>query len=164
MFQQGEYVVSASKGVCLVEGTTVLDMPGADKNRSYYILKPTHAASSTVYVPLDLADSSLRAILNKEQADALLASVAEILPIEVENDKLLEQSYKNHLRTNDCADLLRIMKTIEVRKKKRLDEGRKMTALDMKYMRLAQDNLLGELSICLALPREKISEQITLGL
>ena len=40
VFQKGERVVCGSKGVCVVEEITTLDIAGVDKKREYYILKP----------------------------------------------------------------------------------------------------------------------------
>ena len=53
MFQKGEYVVSCSKGVCMVEDITTLNISGIDKEREYYILKPVYLSASTVYIPED---------------------------------------------------------------------------------------------------------------
>ena len=50
VFQKGERVVCGSKGVCVVEEITTLDIAGVDKKREYYILKPLYLSSSTVYI------------------------------------------------------------------------------------------------------------------
>lgn len=161
MFKKGEYVVSGNKGVCIVEDITPLNISGVDKEREYYILKPVYMTGSTIYVPVDTADGSLRRVLSREEADRLIRGIPEIPLITISNDKLLEQEYRGCMRTNDCAEWIRIIKTIYLRKQKRIAAGRKVTALDAKYYRLAEDNLYGELAISLQLPRGEVEGYIT---
>ena len=161
MFSKGEYVVSGNKGVCVVEDITTLDIAGVDKEREYYILKPVYMAGSTVYVPVDTADGSLRRVLSREEADRLIQGIPEIPLINISNDKLLEQEYRGCIRTNDCAEWIRVIKTIYLRKQKRLEAGRKVTAVDAKYYRLAEDNLYGELAVSLQMQRGEVEDYIT---
>lgn len=161
MFKKGEYVVSGNKGVCVVEDITTLDIAGVDKGRKYYILKPVYMAGSTVYVPVDTADGSLRRVLSREEADRLIRGIPEIPLINISNDKLLEQEYRGCMRTNDCTEWIRVIKTIYLRKQKRLEAGRKVTAVDAKYYRLAEDNLYGELAVSLQMQRGEVEDYIT---
>lgn len=159
VFGKGEYVVCGSKGVCTVEDITTLDMPGIDSSKEYYILKPVYSAGSTMYISVE-DDTSLRRILTKEEADGLIREIPEIPLIEVPSDKMLEQEYKGCMRTNQCRQWVRILKTAYRRKKARQAMGRKITAVDAKYARIAEDSLYGELAIVLCLPREKIEDYI----
>ncbi|MCH5344510.1 MAG: CarD family transcriptional regulator [Acetatifactor sp.] len=161
MFEKGAYVVCGSKGVCLVEDITTLNISGVDKERLYYILKPVYMAASTVYVPVDAAKESIRPILSKEEAHALIRVIPQIPLITITNDKLLEQEYRGCMRSNSCEELIRIIKTIYSRKQKRIEAGRKVTAVDAKYFRLAEDSLYGELAVALGMPREDVEEYIT---
>ena len=130
VFQKGERVVCGSKGVCVVEEITTLDIAGVDKKREYYILKPLYLSSSTVYIPVDTAEGSMRKVLAHEEAENLIHRIPEIPLITIANDKLLEQEYKNCLKTSSCQDLIRIIKTIYLRKRAREEAGRKETAVD----------------------------------
>lgn len=40
MFETGDYVVYGHNGICQVMGVTTMDMPGIQKDRLYYILRP----------------------------------------------------------------------------------------------------------------------------
>lgn len=160
VFIKGEYVVSGSKGVCLVEDITTLDISGVDRKREYYILKPVYMAGSTVYVPVDTAEESMRKVLTQEMAEALIKSIPQIPLITITNDKLLEQEYRSCMKENSCESLIKMIKTIYLRKQKRLESGRKVTAVDSKYFRLAEDNLYGELAISLDMPRKEVEHYI----
>ena len=161
MFEIGEYVVYRNKGVCVVENITTLDISGVDKERKYYILKPKYQAGSTVYVPVDSSMESLRRILSREEAAKLIHAIPEIPLINITDDKLSEQTYKECLRANSCEQYVRIIKTIYMRKQKRIQAGRKVTAVDAKYFHLAEESLYGELAVALEMNREDVEAYIT---
>ena len=161
VFAKGEYVVCGNKGVCVVEDVTTLNISGVDREREYYILKPVYVAGSTVYMPVDTAKESMRRVLSKEQADELIHEIPSIPLISITNDKLLEQEYRGCMKANCCEELIKVIKTIYLRKQKRLEAGRKVTAVDAKYFRMAEDTLYGELAISLSMPRESVEEYIT---
>lgn len=161
MFQKGENVICGNKGVCSVEDITTLNISGVDKKREYYILRPLYMTASTVYIPVDTAEGSLRSVLAKEAAEELVRTIPDIAPITIINDKMLEQEYKNCLKTNRCEEWIRIIKTIYFRKQKRIEAGRKCTAVDAKYFRIAEECLYGELAVSLKMPRESVESYIT---
>ena len=132
----------------MVEEITTLDIAGVDKKREYYILKPLYLSSSTVYIPVDTAEGSMRKVLAHEEAESLIRQIPEIPLITIANDKLLEQEYKNCLKACNCQELIRIIKTIYLRKRAREEAGRKETAVDARYFSESQrDQLYGELAV-----------------
>ncbi len=161
MFQTGEKVVCGSKGVCSVESITTLDISGVDKMREYYILKPLYMVASTVYVPVDTAEGSIRRVLTYEEAQGLIERMPQIPQITISNEKFLEQEYKNCLKTDRCEEWVKVIKTIWSRMQKRIEAGRKVTAVDAKYLKIAQDCLFGEMAVALSIPREEVEEYIS---
>ncbi|MCM1099387.1 MAG: CarD family transcriptional regulator [Ruminococcus flavefaciens] len=149
-----------NKGVCVVENITTLDILGVDKERQYYILKPKYQAGSTVYVPVDASGESMRRVLKKEEAERLIASIPEIPPLVITNEKLSEQTYRDCLRSGSCEEWVRVLKTIYVRKQKRLQAGRKITAVDAKYSRMAEESLYGELAVVLEINRSDMERYL----
>lgn len=160
VFEKGEYVAVGNKGVCSVEDVTTLDISLVDKERKYYILKPVYMPGSTVYVPVDTAEESMRRALSHEEAVKLIETIPEIPLIDIANDKLLEQEYRGCMRANCCEEWVRIIKTIYLRKKKRQEDGRKVTAIDAKYFRIAEEQLYGELAVALDIPRSEVETYI----
>ena len=161
MFSIGQYVSCGNKGVCTIENVTTLDISGVDKKKMYYILKPYYMAASTVYVPVDSSATSIRPILTREEAQELLEEIPDIPMLTIQNEKLIEQDYKAAMKTNRCEEWVCIIKTIYARKQKRLQAGRKETAVDGRYFKLAEDNLYGELAIALEMPRSQVCEYIS---
>ena len=160
MFSIGQNVICGNKGVCTVEDIAVLDISGVDKAKKYYILKPLYIAASTVYVPVDSAFTSIRAVLTKEEAEELIHGIPDIPLLEIKNERLLEQDYKSCMKSNNCSEWLKLIKTIYERKQMRMQTGRKETAVDSKYFKIAEDILYGELSVALDIERNQVSQYI----
>ena len=87
----------------------------------------------------------MRKVLAHEEAEKLIHRIPEIPLITIANDKLLEQEYKNCLKTSSCQDLIRIIKTIYLRKR-------------------ARDHLYGELAVALDMSRENVESYINTSL
>ncbi len=160
VFVIGDYVICGNKGVCTVENITPLNITGVDKEREYYILKPLYMAGSTVYVPVDSSKESMRKVLEREEAEKLIKEIPNIPLLVITNDKLSEQMYRECIKTNDCEELVKIIKTIYMRKQKRIQAGRKVTAVDAKYFHMAEDNLYGELAVALNISRGEVENYI----
>ena len=60
MLEKGELVVYGEKGICEVDGTTHLELRGADKNKLYYILIPLGERDTKIYCPVDNEKVPLR--------------------------------------------------------------------------------------------------------
>lgn len=160
MFSIGQNVICGNKGVCTIEDIATLDIAGVDKAKKYYILKPMYITASTVYVPVDSSVISMRTVLTKQEAEELVQRIPDIPALEIKNERLLEQDYKECLKSNNCVEWVKIIKTIYERRQKRILVGRKETAVDSKYFRMAEDILHGELSVALDIEKECVSQCI----
>lgn len=160
MFEKGDYVICGNNGICSVQDITTLNITGIDKNRKYYLLKPIYQSGSTVYIPVDTAWKSLRKALSKQEADVLIDSIPDIPLIPLADEKTLERTYKEYMHEGSCEALVKLIKTIYLRKEKRIQKGAKVTAVDSRYFKLAEDFLYGELSVSLGLSREEVKTYI----
>lgn len=160
MFEKGEYVVYGSKGVCQVQDITHVDIPGADKNRLYYILHPVQSSGGTVYLPTDSHKAVIRRVMTRDEANQLISDIPDIEQLWVTDDKKREVSYKEAMRACSGKAWISIIKALHLRKCERDAVGKKITALDEKYLRAAEHELYGELSISLGVPREDMESYI----
>ena len=149
MFEIGEYVVCGAKGVCQIRDITHIDMSGADKEKLYYVLAPVGDKNGTIYVPTDSEKIIMRRTISKEEAERLIDELPQIELLWVPDDKQRE----DHAWVS-------IVKTLYQRKKERLAQGKKATAVDERYMKAAENGLYGELSLTLGVPREKMENYI----
>lgn len=161
MFEKGDFIVYGSNGVCEVKDITTINMEGVSKDRLYYILSPRHRKDSKIFTPVDSEKTVMRAVLTKEEADELINGIPEIEELWVSNDKMREEKNKETMRSCDCRDWIKIIKTLYLRKQERIAQGKKTTTMDEKYLRLAEENLYSELSLVLDIPKEDMEEYIT---
>ena len=160
MFKVDEYVVCGNNGVCKIQDITTLNISGVDKKRKYYMLKPIYSETSTVYLPVDSDQVSMRRILSKAEADRLLDSVPHTQVLAIHDEKAAEALYRECMQSNNCNEWIKLWKTLYFRKKSRLENGHKVTAVDSRYYKLAEEKLCGELALVLGMDKEEIAECI----
>lgn len=159
MYKIDEYVVHMTGGICQIKDITSLAISGADKDRKYYLLVPLNAKSSKVYVPVD-NDNAMRKICSGEEAKALIDDVATIEELNIDNDKLREARYREVIKSCDLHDLVSVLKNLNTRRNIRLKEGKKTTATDDKYLKIAGENLCSELAFALGKDKSEIKQMI----
>jgi CarD family transcriptional regulator len=167
MFGIGEYVVYGSKGVCQVTDISEVDIPGAEKGRLYYILTPIGDCTAKIYAPTDHQKVVMRKVITREEATQLIEEFPNIERLMVSDDRQREEKYKELMRTCDNRAWVCMVKTLYTRGRERLAQGKKITSLDERYMKAAQNELLSELSLSLGVPRNEmehyIKEQLQTG-
>jgi len=159
MFQKGDTIVYGSQGVCKVESVGELDI-SLDKSRLYYTLIPVFMQDTRFYVPIDIGENNIRYLLSADEAEKLIDIIPEIEAAWIINEKEREQQYKAAIRSSDCIELVRIIKTLYERKNNRIKDGKKITAVDEKYFRIAKEHLFGELAVSLNKSKDYIEEYI----
>ena len=160
MFQVNEMIVYGKHGICKVVAKGKIDMPMIDKNKEYYTLMPCKEKASVVYAPVENNKTIMRYVLTAEEVNRLLKEIPDLEEIQVENEREREACYKEILGSCDCRELIRILKTLYVRRQSRLDNGKKTTAVDERYFYMAEEQLYGELSFVLGKSKEEIIKEI----
>ncbi|MGM9536473.1 MAG: CarD family transcriptional regulator [Intestinibacter sp.] len=160
MFKKGEYVIYGNAGVCQIIDISTLNMHGAPKDKLYYILEPVNQNSSRVFSPVDNKKVVIRNLISKQDVETLINDIPNIKELLVEDEKLREQVYKDCIKSCQCRKLLSLIKTIYQRKEARLNQGKKLSATDEKYFKLAQDNLHTELAMSLQIPVNEMENYI----
>lgn len=160
MYQVGDYVVKANAGLCRVEEITCLEGKNVDKDKLYYLLIPASDEHMKIFVPVDSQAKGFRKALDQDGAWAVINSIPEIEEVSIENEKQREQKYKEAIRDNDPTMLVGIIKTMYKRKLKRSEQGKKSTAMDERYFKLAEDHLYEELAFALGKKKSEMCEFI----
>lgn len=155
MFSIDEFVIHTTGGICQVKNIAPLDMPGADQNRPYYFLMPIKTNGSKVFVPVD-NDKAIRKVLTDDQAWELIDEIPEIEELVIDNEKLRETKYKEAIKSCDLRELVSVLKNLHSRREKRIAEGKKTTATDDKYLKIAEENLNSELAFATGKDRQDI--------
>lgn len=160
MFKRGEYIIYGNSGVCRVMDISTIDMEGVPNDRLYYSLEPFCMNGSKIYTPVDTQKTIMRRILTKEEAYALIEAIPEIEETWAENDKAREVQYKTAIKSCDCREWVKIIKNLHIRKRERMAQGRKITMVEDKYLKMAESCLHSELSIPLGIPMEEMESFI----
>lgn len=159
MFKVGDYVVYGNTGVCRIED--IGPLPIGSKDKDYYTLVPVYGRNSKLYTAVDSDKVVIRRTMTRKESDALIDSMEDIDTLSICDEKKREEIYKETMRTCDCREWVRMIKTLYLRKMDRLSRGKKVTSSDERYLSMAQDNLYGELAFSLEMPKEKVGEFIT---
>ncbi len=157
MFEVGDYVVHGNNGVCKVEAIQTMDGIG-DQKRVYYTLVPVYTSGSKLFVPTDSKKVITRSVMTKDEVKNLLKEWDDIETLCIENDKKREETYKEALRSCDCRKWVQLIKTSYQRNQDRIQNGKKATTSDERYLQMAEENLFGELAIPLEMTRGEAEE------
>lgn len=160
MFQIDDYVIHITSGICQVTKIAPLEISGADRNRDYYYLVPLNSKGSKVFVPVD-NDSAIRSVITSDEAQKLISDIPSIEELIIDNEKLREARYKEVIKSCDLRDLVGVIKNLSVRRMKRLEEGKKSTATDDKYFKIAEENLFSELAFALGKEKAELKEIVS---
>lgn len=160
MFETGTYIICGQHGVCRVEDVGTLKLSEASKDRTYYTLAQIYSRGGVVYVPADSDKIIMRPVISRKEAEALIDAMEEMEELWVENEKRREEVMKNALRTCDCKEWVRIIKTLYARKLARIAQGKKVTASDEKYLHAAEEYLYGELAVSLGMDKREVEQYI----
>lgn len=160
MFEKGEYVIYGSNGICHVEDIVHMNMAGVDKNQLYYMLVPLQMKESKIYIPIDNEKIRIRKALNSQEAAELIDGILNIDAVSVKDEKQREEMYKELMGKGQPQDWICIIKTLYIRRQERSSQGKKITATDEKYLRMAENNLYSELSFALGIKKEDMEGYI----
>ncbi|ADL52916.1 CarD family transcriptional regulator [Clostridium cellulovorans] len=160
MFKINDYIIYGGNGVCRVLDIGIPAINIGDSKRKYYTLQQVYKNGSVIYTPVDNDRVVMRKLISKEEAKELTRNLDSIEILLIDDDKMLEERYKEVMNKYDCTEMIKIIKTSYSRTKERLEQGKKNTMIDDKYLKIAEENLFGELAITLNRTKEQIKDFI----
>lgn len=160
MYEVNDYIIYGESGVCKIADISTPPIPGIDKNCKYYILNPLRMNGHTIYTPVDNSKVAMRKILTREEALKLVRRMPNIDVMWISSEKYREDYYKKAIRSAQCEEWIKIIKTIYLRKEERKSEGKSVSATDDRYFKQAEMHLHEELSLALGIPSDKMEEYL----
>lgn len=161
MYKKGEYVVKATDGICRIEDIINMDTNITKSKKLYYLMVPEHEKKARLYVPVEKENSTCRKIMTETEAWALIDNIPQIDTLWIPDDKTREQKYKEALQSCNPVKLVGIIKNMYIRKKERISKGKKNTAVDERYFKIAEETLYAELAFAIGRKKEDMTEIIT---
>ncbi len=157
MFQTGDLIIYGSTGVCEVTGIQPSKFPGEEG--LYYTLSPRYS-SETIYIPVD-SPVFMRRVISREQAETLIGQIPEVQESATHSDhRQMAEQYEASLKTHDCTELLRIIKTAYLKTRRSVQSGRKPGQTDQRYLKRAETQLYGELAVALGIQPDEVKGYI----
>ena len=156
MIKKNDTVLYGVHGVCKVADTVVRKIGGEE--REYYVLKPVFDRGTVLYVPTwnEQLTAKLKRILSAEEIYAMIRSMPEeeLLWIENENDR--KRIYQEALVSGEREQLVRLIKTLHVRREKRAAQKKALLLSDERFMKEAERILYEEFAYVLKIGREQV--------
>ena len=151
MFKVNDYLVYR-KEVC-----KVTEIKEYKNDFLYYVITPINDTSLKIEVPTD--SSVIRPLISKIKIQKIIEGIPNIKEI-VENNRLLENKYKELLKSGTYNDLITIIKTTYLRNETRDKEKKKRSEKDTTYFNLAEKYLYTEFSVVLGKSYEDTKEYV----
>lgn len=156
MFQVNDIVIYGNRGVCKVIDRGFLSMSVADKEKEYYTLRPLYQKETIVYVPVGSNKTVMRPIITKEEAEDLINDIPSLESAWAANERERENQYRTALKSCDCRELVKMIKTLYERCSSRIRAGKKAAAVDERYFRMAEEQLYQELAYIFGMKKEDV--------
>ena len=160
MFAAGDLVIYGGEGVCRVESVGMPETEGVDKTRAYYTLSPLYRTGQ-VMTPVDTR-VLMRPVMTAQEAADFLAALPQLPPEAPEGpgQRAAKDHYHDVVTSYDCGRMAAMIKHVCHRRHWALQHGRKVSQLDERYLRRAEDQLYGELAAALGIDRQEVCQYI----
>lgn len=147
MYQIGQLLVYGVHGVCriLEEEQRTVDR----KKVTYLVLEPAGQEGAKYLVPTHnaAAMAKLRPVLKREALEALLESPGIRGEVWVQDENRRKQLYRELIGSGDRERLLAMIQLIFRHKEEQLAAGRKCHLCDDNFLRDAENQIIGEISV-----------------
>ena len=147
MFAVGDLVVYGGEGVCRVEsiGPSGLRYDGGDTT-SYHL------------APLYRSGTAMPPIISRDRAMELIASLPQLPPQRPAERgmRFAKDFYHQLVLRCDCGELAAMIHGICHKRAWAVRHGKKVSQMDERYLKRAEEQLYGELAAALDMPRDQV--------
>ena len=156
MYSIGDMVMYGSFGICKVTAIEKRDLTGEEQE--YYILKHINSDKNIFYVPTnnEAALSKLHPICSKAEVDELISHINSEKLIWIDNDIKRKEEYSRIIKDADKHEIIRLIKTLYLRRKELAVIGRKLRSTDENYLSLAENMLFEEFAYALDIDKSEV--------
>lgn len=159
MFEQGDYIVYSSYGVCFID-EIVEKIIDASK-RLYYVLHPIHEANSRILTPVDNKKVKMRAIMTPDEAEEVLDNITSNDCNPILDRKQRDLAYTKILKEGNPDELAEIINALTIESHEKEIDKKKVSATDKKYLDKAESLLYSELSISLSMDIDEVNDKVS---
>ena len=160
MYKVDDMVMYGSFGICKVTAIEKRDLTGEEQE--YYILKHINSEKNIFYVPTnnDVALSKMHPICSKAEVDELIPHMNSEGLIWIDNDSKRKEEYSRIIKDADKHEIIRLIKTLYLRRKELAESGKKLRSTDENYLSLAENMLFEEFAYALDIDKSEVVKYI----
>ncbi len=162
MFSVGELVVYGGEGVCRVAHIGPSTISCADRDREYYTLRPLFHTGE-VTTPVDTR-VLMRPVMTAQEAEVFLCAMPELAAEDpgTLNQRAAREHYQEVVSSFDCRRMTSLLKMLYAKRDAARRSGKKVSQLDERYGKLAENHLYEELSAALGIEKNAVCARIRL--
>lgn len=158
MFEQGDYIMYSNYGACLVD--EIKEKSINKEKKLCYILHPVTDVRSKIMTPIDNEKVKMRAIMTPKEAEEIFAEISIGNITRIADKKQREQAYTNILKEGNPDELVEIINSLMIEENEKIEEGKRISATDKKYLDKAERLLYSELSVSLNIEMKLIKDRV----
>lgn len=154
-FKPNDTVMYGCHGACTLVEITEKDFGGAAK--TYYVLRPAFSGSSVFYVPTDSEPltAKMRLVKSAAEIQALIASAG--LWEWIEEDRPRQNQLKQVIDGGSTELLVSVYKALYEKQKSLAELGKKLRAVDDRYMKDIEALLIEEFSFSYEIQKDMLA-------
>lgn len=160
MYQVGERIVYGETGVCEVMEISERAVASGEK-KLCYTLQPLYQ-SGTISTPVDNVRVFMRPVISREEAKQLIDLIPS-MPAKIFHSRVQREvvaHYEGVMRSHNCRDLLELTKSIHTKQRQDRAQNRRVSSVDERFLRRAENLLFGELATALGISRDSVEGYI----
>lgn len=159
MYKQGDHVVHATYGVCIVSEVDARLAFGGAEERSYLVLTPLGKQGGHAYVPIEREDL-IRPVISRQDALSLIESIesVETDTYRDNNSRAMEDHFKKLLRENNCSSAVLVAKTMKERIREQEAKKHLPSSVYVRMFDQAEGQLKNELACALGITEDEMGE------
>ena len=152
MFKINDSVIHCREGLSTI--VAINNMNGKD----YFLVSVNRNSGETIYVPVDTANSIIRPLMNKKDADELLLFIKKIKKEFNTNTKQRRDGYKKKLSSGDVKEIAYLYRQLYFYEKIGGENNTeiKLGPVDIDMLEYAQNMLMDELAISYSVKRDEV--------
>lgn len=162
MYKVNDVIFYSSTGVCRVKAVGKPDIKGMPDGVDYYTLQPiSETHREMIYVPV-ATKAFMRSTMSSRQAYEYIDYVKSLSPVypSSRNPKAIADFYTDLIGSYKSENLLQVIVSLTVKKRENQAAGKQLNQTQSGFLRQAQEMILGEFSLVLDMPKDKVWQMI----
>lgn len=147
-FTIDDLIIYGETGVCRV--LDIIEKEFLGELRPCYKLQPLYQ-SCMIFTPADNEVIFMRPIISSDEANRLISSIPQVSPVpySASSPRELSEKYDKIIKLHDCSELIKLCVSIHAKRNALIAGKKKLSAIDERYLKRAEDLLCGELAAAL---------------